>query len=277
MKFFNPGEEPTEQRHCADHGEYESKNYFGSRWSQCPECSRLDAIKRDEEEKARAKEAADIRMKARIVSTQIPPRFLDRTLNSYIPSDDKQKKALSICTAYANDFDHVLENGSSLIFSGKPGTGKTHLAAGIGLKVAKEYRRDVLFSTVMRVIRRIKSTWGHKAPGEYRETEGEAIAAFADVDLLILDEVGVQFGSETEENFLFDIINERYENRRPTIIISNLDIEGVKQYLGERAFDRLREDGGKYIPFTWDSYRGTKQGLVAPTANELLITPNLAD
>jgi DNA replication protein DnaC len=258
MKEFNPGEQPTKQRQCDDHGEYTSTNYIGSIWSRCPECSKLDALKREEESEARAKEDAAIRLRNRIVNTQIPPRFLDRALESYIPADEQQEKALSICTAYANDFDHVLENGSSLIFSGKPGTGKTHLAAGIGLKVAKDYRKDVLFSTVMRVVRRIKDTWGRKDAGVYRESEGEAIAAFAGVDLLILDEVGVQFGSETEENFLFDIINERYENRRPTIIISNLDIEGIKQYLGERAFDRLREDGGKYIPFTWDSYRGTK-------------------
>ena len=74
--------------------------------------------------------------------------------------------------------------------------------------------------------------------------------------MLILDEVGVQFGSETEENLLFDIINTRYEDRKPTILISNLDGAGVKKYLGERAFDRIREDGGKLIPFTWSSYRG---------------------
>ena len=259
MKFFNPGEEPTEQRQCNAHGEYLSKNYFGSRWSQCPECSKLDAIKRDDDEKAKAKEAEALRMSNRMIKTQIPPRFIDRTLESYIPADENQKKALSICTAYVNDFDHVLENGSSLIFSGKPGTGKTHLAAGIGLKVTNEYRKSVLFSTVMRVIRRIKNTWGRNVDGMQQETEERAIAAFTSVDLLILDEVGVQFGSETEENLLFDIINERYENRRPTIIISNLDIDGIKQYLGERAFDRLREDGGKYIPFTWESYRGNKQ------------------
>jgi DNA replication protein DnaC len=258
MKFFNPGEEPTEQRQCDDHGEYTSKNYFGSRWSQCPECSRLDAIEREKEEKRKLEEHEEARIKARVVSTKIPPRFLDRTLYSYIPENPQQEKALAVCKAYVSDFKHVMENGSSLIFAGRPGTGKTHLAAGIGIVAAKEYRRDVLFSTVMRAVRRIKDTWVKRNDGLRHETESEAIQAFTSVDLLILDEVGVQFGSETEENFLFDIINERYENRRPTIIISNLDIDGIKQYLGERAFDRLREDGGKYIPFTWDSYRGRK-------------------
>ena len=259
MKFFNPGEEPTEQRECDDHGEYTSKNYFGSLWGKCPECSRLDAEKRNEDEKARIKSEEEWTLRNRIINTQIPPRFLDRTLDSYVPGNEQQEKALSVCRAYADDFERLSKAGSSLIFAGKPGTGKTHLAVGIGMRATKEYRKDVLFTTVMRAVRRIKDTWTRNNDGKHQESESKAIAAFTGVDLLILDEVGVQFGSETEENFLFDIINERYENRRPTIIISNLDIEGIKKYLGERAFDRLREDGGKYIPFTWDSYRGEKK------------------
>ena len=55
---------------------------------------------------------------------------------------------------------------------------------------------------------------------------------------------------------MFEIINERYESRQPTILISNLSLTEVKQYLGDRIFDRMREDGGKYISFDWDSYRG---------------------
>ena len=256
MRFFNPGDEPVEQRTCDDHGEYESKNFFGTRWSQCPECSKLDAIERKKEEADKIAENAAIAAANRVVSTHIPLRFRDKTLSNYAAVTDEQKRALAICEAYAADLERVFSSGSSLIFAGKPGTGKTHLAAAIGLIASKEHRKSVLFSTVMRVVRRIKNTWTRTNDEARHETESAAIAAFSTVDLLILDEVGVQFGSETEENLLFDIINERYETRRPTIIISNLDIEGIKQYMGPRAFDRLREDGGKYIPFTWESYRG---------------------
>ena len=48
------------------------------------------------------------------------------------------------------------------------------------------------------------------------------VAGFIRPDLLILDEVGVQFGSETEKMILFEIINGRYEQLKPTIVISNL-------------------------------------------------------
>ena len=42
---------------------------------------------------------------------------------------------------------------------------------------------------------------------------------------------------------------------KPTILLSNLNIEGLGEYLGERVMDRLREGGGKMIAFDWDSYR----------------------
>ena len=81
----------------------------------------------------------------------------------------------------------------------------------------------------------------------------------SETDLLILDEVGVQFGSDTEKLILFDVLNERYEKRRPTLVLSNLSLPDVEQYLGERIFDRLREDGGEAVVFDWESHRGNVQ------------------
>ena len=111
---------------------------------------------------------------------------------------------------------------------------------------------SALFLTVMRAVRRVKDTWGRSST----QSESEAIASLVFPDLLILDEVGVQFGSDAERLILFDVLNERYEKRRPTLLLSNLNIDEVKAYLGERVFDRLREDGGEAIVFDWASWRG---------------------
>jgi DNA replication protein DnaC len=75
-------------------------------------------------------------------------------------------------------------------------------------------------------------------------------------DALIIDEVGVQFGSDTEKMIVFDIIDGRYSNMLPTILISNLALPDVKELIGERAIDRLREDGGVVVAMKWDSNRG---------------------
>jgi len=104
----------------------------------------------------------------------------------------------------------------------------------------------------MKAIRRVKDSWST----ESGENESQAVRAFTLPDLLILDEVGIQAGTEFEKNILFDLLNARYERRKPTILISNLEIDEVREFLGERVFDRLREDGGEVIPFTWESHRG---------------------
>lgn len=134
---------------------------------------------------------------------------------------------------------------------GLPGTGKTHIAIGIGLHVIN-HGHSVVFATVQRIMRRFKDSW--RKNSEYTETQ--VMDELTTPDLLIIDEIGVQFGSEFEKNAMFDILNTRYENRRPTIMLSNLTQKEVNAFLGDRIFDRLREDGGKCIPFDWASHRG---------------------
>ena len=143
--------------------------------------------------------------------------------------------------------------GNCLILCGDVGTGKTHLAIGIA-HVVLEQGGQAVFTSVMRAVRSVKETY---AKGNSR-TEAQAIADLVDPDLLILDEVGVQHGTDTEKLVLFEIINGRYEAGRPTIVISNLAIKALEEYLGARAFDRLREGGGHLVVCDWESYRSRR-------------------
>ena len=84
---------------------------------------------------------------------------------------------------------------------------------------------------------------------------------YTSVDLLVLDEVGVQFDSDSEKLIMFDVINGRYNDLKSTIVISNYPITAkgkspsVASVLGERNMDRLRENGGKLVTFDWESHR----------------------
>lgn len=241
----------TTTRICERHGEFTSKKILDRLWTGCPACGAEHEEKQRENERKEAELREINRWKAMIGNSGIPDRFQNRTIGNFIAESEGQKKALEFASDFAESFDTVMKTGRSALFIGKPGTGKTHLAAAIGLRVMNKYGHQVLFTTVMRVIRRIKDTWSRGS----EESESQAVAAFVFPSLLILDEVGVQFGSEFEKNILFDIINERYERRLPTILLSNLPVKDISAYLGERVIDRIREDGGARIVFDWESYR----------------------
>ena len=60
------------------------------------------------------------------------------------------------------------------------------------------------------------------------------------VTCLVLDEIGVQSGSEYEKKRLFQIIDGRIKNGRPTILISNLDRDELKALLTPRVMSRIK-------------------------------------
>ena len=244
-----------DHRICPTHGVYQS-SYLGNIglgrpvWTSCGKCEE-DRLAADAERRKLAE--ADLAAAAWVEKQQragIPERFRDRTLDSYAAATDGQKAALRWATEYAHQFDEVLSSGRSMLFLGRPGTGKTHLGCAIGNYLLRK-GATVYYSTVQRAMRRIKDTWNRDSA----ELEGDAIRAMTGPDLLILDEIGVQFGSDTEKNLTFDLLNERYERLKPTLLLSNLAKEDVARFLGERVMDRLREDGGRVITFDWESHR----------------------
>lgn len=96
----------------------------------------------------------------------------------------------------------------------------------------------------------IRDTWRRDS----QFTEIQVLSEFANVGLLILDEVGVQYGTDAEQVSLFDIIDKRYRDLMPMILLTNLNKKGMKDFLGDRSFDRLRECGS-WTVFDWESKR----------------------
>ena len=235
---------------CEGHGEYTAYTYRGHT-SGCPACMKEQQER--EASEAHAKWLVELRQRRAnelLGRAAIPPRFADRTLANFMPHADGPAKALAIAREFAENFAECQRTGQGLVFCGGVGAGKTHLAVGICHEVIKQDRVAV-FSSVLSAVRSIKETYRKGS----ELTEAEAIQNLVDPDLLVLDEVGVQFGSETEKMYLFEVINGRYQALKPTIVISNLAKDPLTEYLGERVIDRLREGGGRMVVFDWPSYR----------------------
>ena len=89
-----------------------------------------------------------------------------------------------------------------------------------------------------------------------QRSETEALALLTAADLLVLDEVGFAIGNgATRRAMLFDVLNDRYGEMRPTILIGNLTAAELEGYLGERIMERLMDLGSIMVPFTWPSHR----------------------
>ena len=245
--------EVSETKICSQHGEYTPSTLtVGDRVlnRSCPEC-----VKQYHEAEAKRKADIAAQMKKEKVtqlhgSSLIPRRFKECRFDNFYSNNDGQEKALNVAKTYAEAWEEMYRRGAGLIFSGKAGTGKTHLACAIANTVID---RGVAakFTTVTGMMRAIKSTYDKDS----EDSETEVLQRISDVPLLVLDEAGMDYGTDFNKTLLFEVLNSRYENVNPTIILTNLDAAALKDYLGERVIDRMRDGGGKMVTFNWESQR----------------------
>ncbi len=167
------------------------------RWNGCFRCreqkEKLQEVQAREKRKQSQREAAKHQLAQRFRGVGIPLRFQSRTFENYQPETDAQKKAWTMAVAFAENFEIVRKHGACLVLCGSPGTGKTHLAAAVANRLYIKHL--VLFRGVLAAVRHVKNTWNRNS----ELNEAEAIADLVKPDLLILDDVGVQFGSEAEK------------------------------------------------------------------------------
>ncbi|WP_158881457.1 ATP-binding protein [Rhodanobacter sp. L36] len=264
---LNPSEKEV-AAYCETHGDFTAKSFtvFTDHppvVTRCPLCEVADRAKTVERNEALARREKQERIYSLRNRSGIPARYTDRTIDNFIATTPGQQRVKEICTL----FSESKTPGASLILCGPPGVGKTHLATACG-NAFTEMLRSVLFMTVLSAIRHIKDTYRKDSP----RSESDAIDDLLAPDLLILDEIGAQLGSEHEKMLMFEIINERYQQLRSTILISNLTREELSTFLGDRVMDRFRESGA-VIAFDWQSHRGQRATLSdIPSAGDNLQT-----
>lgn len=121
-----------------------------------------------------------------------------------------------------------------LFIYGGTGTGKTYIAHALAYSVKKERGWSVDVSNFVGLL------------GEFREfivrgTYQENLCNFCKENCIILDDLGAEKLTDFVQEFLYSIINNRYENMKRTVFTTNLDLKAFEARYGDRLLSRIGE------------------------------------
>ena len=192
-------------------------------------------LEREEaERKVMADQERQRRMKALFDSSQLGPRFAACTFANWKRAEGAEVVHRA-AKSYVEQWPQKLRNGESMLISGAPGNGKSHLAAAI---VNELVPRGVaaVFANVPELLGRLRRTYNGSG-----ENESRLLRALVDADLLVLDDLGAQKWSEWSEEMIYYLVNTRYNAKLPLVITTNATTSQLAESIGPRSLSRLDE------------------------------------
>ena len=165
----------------------------------------------------------------------IPLRYRNYTFSDYVCQTDRDREIVK-----------HMASGRSGILHGTNGTGKTMLAFCAIRKQweAGRYAQYILAADYFDLIR---ASFNGGDPLKI-------LKSFTDYDYLVVDEIDKKHGTQTEFVYLYRLINDRYNEMKPTVLISNSNRKDLETVIGISAFSRVAGEG-KIIEFTGEDYR----------------------
>lgn len=181
-------------------------------------------------------------MSRRMHFADIPEGFKDMTLETFYigvyekqESKEKARTACKIIKEYLDSLKEVKEAGMGLyIYSSTKGTGKTRMAASIA-NYLLEHDTSVKFSTSTKILNEIRSTYDSGS----RYTESQLMSDLVTAEVLIIDDFGTENVTPWVKDKFYDIVNERYINKRVTIFTSNESLKNLAY--DDRITNRIKE------------------------------------
>lgn len=185
---------------------------------------------------------------------KVSPRYHDKVFSDFHVDCPEQSVVKKVAQRFVETFHERSKDGTCLIFSGNPGTGKTFLSLIMYQLLAKagylvSYEPSLQFLRILKEANFNSHNAYHSLLDSYKR-----------IPLLIIDEVTEGYGgkdgqlAEWEKQMLFALVDVRYHHKLCTLILSNRHKQGLTNRLGDRTIDRLNEKS-IFLTFNWKSYR----------------------
>ncbi len=140
----------------------------------------------------------------------------------------QMQDVIAYCREYTADFT---PQSDSLLLQGSTGTGKTHLCLAIARRVA-EQGYGVVYGSLGPLLRRLQQE-------QFGKAEGDSEEQLVGCDLLVLDDLGMEFDSAFNRTCIYNILNTRLLEGRPTVISTNLGFTALKERYGDQIASRI--------------------------------------
>jgi DNA replication protein DnaC len=223
---------------CEKHGPFERYVREGEE-PKCGKCHEEEVAKVERERWLAARNDTLLRIGT------LPAKFMGKKWPAATP---EQKTARAIVRRF-RDFILAEQRWAALVFTGPTGTGKTWLATEFGESMIRNLSKSVRYITAQGIISEIQASYGKEGKSEESEIE-----RFVQYDLLIIDEIDVKRSTDNANLLLTEVINRRYTQEKPVLVITNQAMENLEQFVGDRVFSRLHENG-LVCDFPWGDLR----------------------
>lgn len=158
--------------------------------------------------------------------------FKDCTFEAFETEGTNLLSTKQKCQGYAEQF--TKDTGAGLLLYGDYGVGKTHLVTAVANYLVYTYGVSAYFTTAPDLISQIQ-----KSIRSYLQDGDDIKRTAKEVDVLILDDLGREKGTEWNQQVLFELVDHRYRAKKPMLITSNLTPQQLSYQAGEATLSRL--------------------------------------
>lgn len=162
----------------------------------------------------------------------VPVHMRDKSLGDFDTYDMKSLSNVKEYIAeYLKDIDDRYNENKGLFLYGSNGVGKTFIASVIA-KEAYRWRYSTKRVSFADYVQKYTRVWDAVGIEQREELESELYTEYKAVEFLILEEIGKEIDSKIAAPILEDLLRYREDKHLPTVICTNLDIEGVEERYG---------------------------------------------